>query len=522
MTEALHVHVHVSPPIPTAVTDLPPDLDVRVWSPIATTLIGGEREAVLVDPPLTVDQSAAVVERVLAWGRELTTIYVTHAHGDHWFGAAALLEHFPAARVVALPAIAERARRQTPEDVAAFWGPRFPGGQIPTTLVAPEPMDGDVLELEGHELVAVGLGHTDTDDTSCLHVPSLGLVVAGDAVYEGVHLYLAESPAAGRQAWRDALDVVRGLRPTSVIAGHQRPGATGDPVAIDETRRYLDDVEELAATTSSRSSCTGRCAPATPTASTRAPCGARPAPCSRRRSPHDHRHGRARRHRRLQAAHRDDRAAGDRLGQHDLPRRRREPRPDLVLHRGGPQAADGVAVDAAALDGRAEGHLHQHPGHRRVRDQPGVVPQAHQMHRTAHEFPTEVDEFEAVGLEKVPSEVVAPPRVRDAPVHFECRLDRIIPVGDLDDHVVWGVVERVHVRDDLYLDRGRIDTAALAPVGRLAAEYTLVENVFTTPLDDDVLDVRGGRMRRLDEQDPEFSPIDTDAWSPSGSVRTES
>ena len=123
-----------------------------------------------------------------------------------------------------------------------------------------------------------------------------------------------------------------------------------------------------------------------------------------------------------------------------------------------------------------------------------------------------------MGLGKEPSEVVAPPRVAGAPIHFECRLERIIPVGELDDHVVWGVVERVHVRDDLYLDRGRVDTAALSPVGRLAAEYTLVENVFTTPLDDGLVDTRGGRMRRLDEQDTEFSPIDTDAWSPSGST----
>lgn len=146
------------------------------------------------------------------------------------------------------------------------------------------------------------------------------------------------------------------------------------------------------------------------------------------------------------------------------------------------------------------------------------LPHAHQMHRTAHEFPPDVDEFDAVGLGKEPSEVVAPPRVAGAPIHFECRLERIIPVGELDDHVVWGVVERVHVRDDLYLDRGRVDTAALSPVGRLAAEYTLVENVFTTPLDGTVLDARGGRMRRLDEQDTEFSPIDTDAWSPSGST----
>src|ERR1700739_4859500 len=110
------------------------------------------------------------------------------------------------------------------------------------------------------------------------------------------------------------------------------------------------------------------------------------------------------------------------------------------------------------------------------------LPQAHQMHRTAAEFPSEVDEFEAVGLEKAPSQVVKVPRVAGAPISFECTVERIIPIGDLDAPIVFGVVERFHIRDDLYLERGRIDTAALHPVGRLAAEYTLVEDAFTTPL----------------------------------------
>lgn len=244
----LQIRVHVSPSIPTAVTDLPPDLDVRVWSPIATTLISGDRDAVLVDPPLTIAQGTDVLAWVRATGRTLTTIYVTHAHGDHWFGAAALLSAFPDARVVALPEVATAARAQSPEAVTAFWESRFPGGQIPAERVAPEPMTGRTLELEGHELVAIPLGHTDTDDTSLLHVPSLGLVVAGDAVYDDVHLYLAESPEAGRDAWRAALDVVAGLAPRLVVAGHQRSGSSLDPAAIDATRAYLDDFEDLLAT----------------------------------------------------------------------------------------------------------------------------------------------------------------------------------------------------------------------------------------------------------------------------------
>ncbi|WP_422733095.1 flavin reductase family protein [Micromonospora sp. WMMD558] len=147
------------------------------------------------------------------------------------------------------------------------------------------------------------------------------------------------------------------------------------------------------------------------------------------------------------------------------------------------------------------------------------LPQAHHMHRSAVEFASEVDEFEALGLEKGPCQTIRAPRICGAPISFECVVDRIIPVGDMLDHVVWGQVVNFHIRDDLYLDRGRIDTAAVPVVGRLAAEYTLVNNVFTTPLDEDVLETRQTkRMARLDAHAENWSPIDTAEWSPSGST----
>jgi flavin reductase (DIM6/NTAB) family NADH-FMN oxidoreductase RutF len=149
-----------------------------------------------------------------------------------------------------------------------------------------------------------------------------------------------------------------------------------------------------------------------------------------------------------------------------------------------------------------------------------TLPQAHALHSSAFEFDSGVDEFEALGLEKEPSEVVRVPRVKGAPISFECVVDRIIPVGDDGvDHVVWGEVMRFHIRDDLYLERGRIDTAAVPAVGRLAAEYTLVDNVFTTPLDEELLEARHGRrMQRLDSRSTDFSPIDSQDWSPSGAT----
>ena len=148
-----------------------------------------------------------------------------------------------------------------------------------------------------------------------------------------------------------------------------------------------------------------------------------------------------------------------------------------------------------------------------------TIGQADAVHRSAFEFDTDVDEFAALGLEKAPSEVVSAPRIAGAPISFECVVDRIIPMPPLPDHVVWGRVERIHVRDDLYLSRGRIDVGALGVFGRLAAEYTLVDTLFTTPLPEDLVEeLSEQRASRLDGHSTDYSPIDTAQWSASGST----
>jgi glyoxylase-like metal-dependent hydrolase (beta-lactamase superfamily II) len=102
-------------------------------------------------------------------------------------------------------------------------------------------------------LIAVPLGHTDTDNTTCLHVPSVGLVVAGDAAYNDVHLYLAESNAQTRREWIAALGTIEALKPRAVIAGHKKAEREDNPRIIEETRRYIRDFERLAeATTTAR------------------------------------------------------------------------------------------------------------------------------------------------------------------------------------------------------------------------------------------------------------------------------
>jgi flavin reductase (DIM6/NTAB) family NADH-FMN oxidoreductase RutF len=149
------------------------------------------------------------------------------------------------------------------------------------------------------------------------------------------------------------------------------------------------------------------------------------------------------------------------------------------------------------------------------------INQADALHRSAFDFDSTVDEFEALGLQKGASETINAPRIAEAPISFECVVDRIIPMPPLPDHIVWGRVQKIHMRDDLYLARGRVDTGGLKPFGRLAAEYTYVDNIFTTPLPDTVIDtLRSERPRRLDGKATDFSPIDSSDWSASGSVKT--
>jgi len=226
--------------------DLPPGKEQWTWVPTSATLIFGQRDAVLVDAFLTVEQAASLVEWVAASGKNLTTIYVTHGHGDHFFGIGALLKRFPKARAMATPEVVKSMRRQaSPEYISNFWNARYPG-QIPERLVIAEELKGNVIQLEGRDLVVVELGHTDTDHTTCLHVPSADLVVAGDAAYNEVHLYLAESNAESRREWIAALDTVESLKPRTVIAGHKKPEKNDSPRILEETRQYIRDFDRLA------------------------------------------------------------------------------------------------------------------------------------------------------------------------------------------------------------------------------------------------------------------------------------
>jgi glyoxylase-like metal-dependent hydrolase (beta-lactamase superfamily II) len=221
-----------------------PDGAPLAWSPLSSTLIFGAHDAVLVDPPFTRTQIQRVGDWVERSGRRLAYIYATHGHGDHWFGTGELARRFPGVTVYATAGTIEVMRRQAGPSREQLFDRIFPG-QIPETPVLAEPVPARGFLLEGNPVVAVETGHTDTDQTSVLHVPSIGLVVAGDVAYNGVHQYVVEGGHGGLQEWLRALDRVAGLHPRAVVAGHKNKNRPNDPAIVHETRQYLQDVIRL-------------------------------------------------------------------------------------------------------------------------------------------------------------------------------------------------------------------------------------------------------------------------------------
>lgn len=243
--------VFVTPSIPVVTADFAPGERERPWPPISSTLIYGLRDAVVVDSFITEEQARAQADWIASTGKNLTTIYATHGHGDHFFGASVLLERFPKARFVAAPSAIPVMKEQTaPEYVAKFWESRFPN-QLPKRLVVAQELRTNVIELEGANLFVVPLRFTDTAGTTCLHVPALELIAAGDAAYNGVHPRLLEANQnQKREEWLAALDKMQSLKPRIVVAGHKNMKNDDDgPRVIRQTRQYILDFQELAGKT---------------------------------------------------------------------------------------------------------------------------------------------------------------------------------------------------------------------------------------------------------------------------------
>ena len=115
----------------SATQGTPPGKDELKWVANTTTLIHGERDALLVNTFRSEAQTRELADWIAASGRHLSTIYITHAHPDHFFGLKLLRDRFPKARAIAPAQVVDAMQATLAPEAVENWRRRFPG-QIPS------------------------------------------------------------------------------------------------------------------------------------------------------------------------------------------------------------------------------------------------------------------------------------------------------------------------------------------------------------------------------------------------------
>jgi len=205
---------------------------------VNSTLVAGEKDAVLIDGQFTLADAHRLVAMILESKKNLTTVYVTHFHPDHYFGLVAIKQAFPKAKLVATPETIKEIKKTWAAKVKQ-WGPMY-GDLVPKNPLVPAPLTGNALTLEGQTLEVHSHVMGDAADNSYVWIPSIKTVITGDIVFNGVHPWTAESSTETRKSWIKSLDEIAALKPTTVVAGHKDPKLADDASALRATRDYVE------------------------------------------------------------------------------------------------------------------------------------------------------------------------------------------------------------------------------------------------------------------------------------------
>jgi glyoxylase-like metal-dependent hydrolase (beta-lactamase superfamily II) len=223
---------------------------------VNSALVTGDKDVVLIDGQLTLADAHRLVGAILDSKKNLTTVYVTHWHPDHYFGLVVVKQAFPKVKIVAQPATVAEIKKTWQAKVKQ-WAPMF-GDNLTSKPLVPAPLAGNTITLEGQTLEIHGPVQGDATTNSYVWIPSIKAVVTGDIVYQGVFPWTAETTPETRKAWLKTLDELTALNPAIVVAGHKDPKLKDDMSGISATRSYLTDFDVAVASSKSAEELEGK------------------------------------------------------------------------------------------------------------------------------------------------------------------------------------------------------------------------------------------------------------------------
>ncbi len=215
--------------------------DDQFWT--NSVMIEGVHEVMLVDAQLTKTNAERVLQEIKETHKLLSIIYITHEHADHFLGLEVFREAYPSVRIIATSAVVARINKVYQEKIDKW--KQFLGSGATSHVVAIEPFDGNVITFESSQIEVLQHIQGDTDANTMLWIPGQRLLIAGDVVFNNMHVYTAETDRKARGRWLSSLKTIRALQPLVVIPGHSKVGAPLDAsIAVAFTETYLLAFEE--------------------------------------------------------------------------------------------------------------------------------------------------------------------------------------------------------------------------------------------------------------------------------------
>jgi len=216
-------------------------LDDQFW--VNSVIIEGTHEVMLVDAQLTKTNAERVLQEIKETKKPLSIIYVTHEHADHFLGLEVFREAYPGVRIIANSAVVDRINKVYQEKIDKWQ--KILGSAASSRVVTISKFDDNVIEFENSKIEVLKHIRGDTDENTMLWIPGQRILIAGDVLFNDMHVYTAETDSKARREWLNSLIKIRELNPAVVIPGHSKVGALLDSsTAVNFTENYLLVFEE--------------------------------------------------------------------------------------------------------------------------------------------------------------------------------------------------------------------------------------------------------------------------------------
>ncbi len=210
---------------------------------VASVIVMGKTDAVLIDTQWTLSNAHRIVAEILETGKILRTIYVTHAHPDHYFGLGPIAAAFPEARVTALPSVARTINHQFFGKIE-HWEQTIGVTNTPRKAVDIEPLAENYIELEGNKIEIFPEIMGDLKYNTVVWIPSIKTLYGSDVLFNQAHPFTCEVTAEERQQWIRDIERLEKMGAEVIIPGHQKPGMPFDSSSFTFTKEYLMATEE--------------------------------------------------------------------------------------------------------------------------------------------------------------------------------------------------------------------------------------------------------------------------------------